>query len=105
MAIANGERIPPEEPRCVEAYANEADAAHILAHLPFSVPAASTWMLGHSKRPERWWGVMRLDDNGRRSPIERCSSRCEAELRVRDFELRGHKQFYWFETSLDVVGA
>jgi hypothetical protein len=103
--MSHSMEVPAEEPRGVEVYANEADGAHVLAHLPFRIPTASIWFPERSETPELPWIVMRQDESGTRFPIKRCSSRCEAELEVQEFELRGHKQHYWFESVSASRGA
>jgi hypothetical protein len=89
--------IHSSEPTQVEIHANDTDLAHIRSHLPFPLRGLSKWIPDHTTSPEKRWCVLRQDDNGHRAEMRRCSSRCEAEAIVQEYEARGHKQLYWFE--------
>ena len=90
------ETIPKDRDTWVEIQSNETDFAHIVAHLPFEVGEVSPWMPDRrTARPPRWT-VMREDDNANTFEVATYGTRCEAEMRIRDFEAHHHKQTYWF---------
>ena len=47
--------------------------------------------------PEKTWAVWRQDDNGNRFFMSGGHTKAKAEQIAREFEARGHKQFYWVE--------
>jgi len=96
--------VPRDCENWIDLQSSDTDLAHIAAHLPFDLRELSPWLPNRrAARPPAWF-VMRQDDNGNVFELARCTSRCEAQLKVDALESLGHKQTYWVDDRTREVG-
>ena len=95
LRMPEGRFTGPDEARTVHVHANDRDFAHLTVHLGVDLADVSLWLPDRREHPVPRWKVMRSDDNGNVFEMCVCSTRCEADALVDQFEARGHKQMYW----------